>query len=62
MILGLLRLNFSLFELVYLYVGLMCSVLYLIVAQIGANIVWSYRVSVKKLFNNLKRQILLLKV
>ena len=37
----------------------MCSVIfYLIAAQIGANIAWSYRDSIKKSFNSLKRQIL----
>ncbi len=38
----------------------MCSVIfYLIAAQIGANIAWSYRDNIKKSFNGLKRQILL---
>ena len=37
----------------------MCSaIFYLIAAQIGANIAWSYRDNIKKLLNNFKRQIL----
>ena len=37
-----------------------CSLIfYIVAAQIGANIAWSYRDDIKKLFNGLKRQILL---
>jgi len=37
----------------------MCSLIfYLVAAQIGANIAWSYRNAIKKSFDSLKRQIL----
>ena len=37
----------------------MCTaIFYIITAQIGANIVWSYKDSIKRLFNSIKREIL----
>lgn len=38
----------------------MCSLIfYIIVAQIGANIAWSYRRKIARSFNVLKRQVLI---